>query len=120
MRPPALAPQLKRGPLGGIAHVSTTIDIILGLGAGAVAGAAFRPAFHAAWRWGWGPQRLGRFGQILAASVASGAVGSALLVGSTLPFKPFVQTWRQFLFAWVVGLAVGGIVMVLRQREDAA
>ena len=75
------------------------LDLILGIGAGAFAGAAIRPATDRAWRWAWGPQRIGTPGQTIAAAFASAVVGTALLIGLTLPLQPFVQTWRTFLTA---------------------
>ena len=97
-----------------------TLDIVLGIAAGCIAGGLLPRAINAAWRWGWGPQRLGTAGQVLIACAATLAVAAALLLGLTLPLKPIVENWRRFVSVWGVAF-IGAMVMVVFLRKgDAA
>ncbi len=100
--------------------MSSAIDVVLGAASGTIAGAAIRRAMDAAWRWGWGPQRLGTPGQIIVASAATALVAGALLLGLTLPLQPLVETWRLFATAWIAAFLVAALVVTLWRRSDAA
>ena len=100
--------------------MSSTIDMVLGAISGAIGGAAIRRVMDVAWRWGWGPQRLGTPGQIIAASAATLIAGAALLLGLTLPLQLLVETWRRFATAWVIAFCAAGLVVAFARRSDAA
>ncbi len=100
--------------------MSTALDVTLGIATGALAGASIRSAMQAAWRWGWGPQRIGTPGQTIVAALAAAVIASVLLLGLTIPLQPLVQTWQRFVTAWIAAFLAAGVFVALRRRKDAA
>src|SRR5207249_6733116 len=95
---------------------------LLGAVLGLVAGVAWHAAFLRAWRFGWtllGPYRAVEgnvpdnqvstrtVGRALLATVAAGAVSSAVILGLSLPAGRLVDTWSRFRWAWIIAFAAG-------------
>jgi len=103
-------------------------DILLGAVLGFVAGVASHAAFLRSFRFGWtllGPYRaaegavaenqvaLRTLGRGLLASAAGAAVCVAVILGLSLPARPFVDAWARFRLVWITAFAFGVLVAMI-------
>jgi hypothetical protein len=100
-------------------------DSVLGGALGSTAGIALRTVFFRAWQFGWtllGPYRVTEgavlpgsgcamrtAGRSALAIASAGIASSALFLVLSLPARPFVDSWRQFILTWGVACALGAI-----------
>jgi hypothetical protein len=111
------------------------MDIAIGAALGFIAGAIFHRTFGTAWRWGsglLGPPRPSELhprprdvpprpaARNILASLASAAAVGVVWLALTLPFRPLVTVWRQFIIAWITTFLITAVIISLRGRRDAA